>query len=286
MGLANVIARLRPDAHRNCPTTSANLSNLSPGRERSREVLRGSGPTSHAASALQDNDFQREVRGSRGFSLLCAYGREEGVIGKECAHIYKKTGENLSDLSGQPTTGGRTSTYGPRGRAESSQNLSRPLTAPVPATILRHCRCSDCLNFSKVGGEYFCSEYIGGTAVVWATGERFCDPPSDAWHYCALYRGPQISKDVFVWPKTSAGAKEGPAPGGGGPSGGPVWPEPVSEDRSNHHHCSTPTPGSSASNAPATPRAAQVGAGSNISGEGDGEPDRAQIVRQMRMCEC
>jgi hypothetical protein len=27
------------------------------------------------------------------------------------------------------------------------------------------------------------------------------DYPADAWHYCALYRGPQISRDVWVWPK-------------------------------------------------------------------------------------
>jgi len=145
-------------------------------------------------------------------------------------------------------------------------NRENPVTPGNAVTLLRHCRCIDCRKFSQdAGGEYFCEDYIGGTAVVWGTGRRVCDPPPDAWHYCAGYDGPQTSKDVFVWPKTSAGAKEGPAPGGGGPSGGPVWPEPVSEDRSNRHHCSTPTPGSSASNAPATPRAAQVGAGSNIS---------------------
>jgi hypothetical protein len=79
----------------------------------------------------------------------------------------------------------------------------RGIPTPAPATVLRHCRCADCLNFSQVGGEYFCSEYIGGTAVVWATGKRQCDPPPDAWHYCARYRGPQISKDVWLWPRRS-----------------------------------------------------------------------------------
>ena len=148
---------------------------------------------------------------------------------------------------------------------------------PVPATILRHCRCSDCLNFSCVAGEHFCSEHIGGTAVVWATGERFCDPPPNAWHYCARYRGPQISKDVFVWPKSHVGAKERPAPGGGGPSGGPVWPEPVSEDRSSQSNHSQSAPVLEAPTAPATRRAAQVGAGSNISREADGEADRAPV---------
>jgi hypothetical protein len=79
---------------------------------------------------------------------------------------------------------------------------------PGAATILRHCRCSDCLNFSRVGGEYFCSQHIGGTAVVWATGERVCDSPPDAWHYCALYRGPRVSKDVLVWRKATPRAAQ------------------------------------------------------------------------------
>ena len=148
---------------------------------------------------------------------------------------------------------------------------------PGPATMLRHCRCMDCLSFSCVAGEYFCSEYIGGTAVVWATGERFCDPPPDAWHYCARYRGPQVSKDVFVWPKAETGATERPAPGGGGPSSGPLWPETVGEDRSNRHHPTTPPPRSSAPITPATRRAAQVGAGSNISGGAAREADPAPV---------
>jgi len=65
---------------------------------------------------------------------------------------------------------------------------------------LKHCRCVDCLNFSKAGSDYFCTEYIGGTAIVWATGQRICEPPPDAWHYCVCYRGPQISKDIWLWP--------------------------------------------------------------------------------------
>jgi hypothetical protein len=61
----------------------------------------------------------------------------------------------------------------------------------------------NCRNFSKVDNDYYCSERIGGTKVVWATGKRQCDPQPDAWHYCAGYRGPQISKDVWVWPRRS-----------------------------------------------------------------------------------
>ena len=69
---------------------------------------------------------------------------------------------------------------------------------------LRHCRCIDCRNFSRVGQDYFCSHYIGGTKVTWATGKRECDPPPEAWHYCACYDGPQVSKDVWVWPRRPA----------------------------------------------------------------------------------
>ena len=29
-------------------------------------------------------------------------------------------------------------------------------SAPDSATILRHCRCIDCRNFSQINGEYFC----------------------------------------------------------------------------------------------------------------------------------
>ena len=75
--------------------------------------------------------------------------------------------------------------------------------SPPDVVVLKHCRCMDCRNFSKVGDEYFCSEYIGGTKVTWATGKRECDPPPEAWHYCACYHGPQLSKDVWLWPRRS-----------------------------------------------------------------------------------
>jgi hypothetical protein len=78
--------------------------------------------------------------------------------------------------------------------------------ASTPAgsvVILKHGRCQDCRRFRCVGGEYFCSEYIGGTKIMWLTGKRECDPPPEAWHYCSHYDGPQISKDVWVWPRRS-----------------------------------------------------------------------------------
>lgn len=71
---------------------------------------------------------------------------------------------------------------------------------PGPVTLLRHCRCCDCRKFRRdVRGECFCADGIGGTGIVWATGERVCDPPPELWHYCAGYDGPPISRDVWAW---------------------------------------------------------------------------------------
>jgi hypothetical protein len=78
----------------------------------------------------------------------------------------------------------------------------QPLHVPGAVTLLKHCRCMDCRRFYKaVGGEFYCESYIGGTRIEWATGKRYCDPLPDAWHYCADYHGPQISKDVWAWPR-------------------------------------------------------------------------------------
>ncbi|MGC9455225.1 MAG: hypothetical protein ACP5HU_10225 [Phycisphaerae bacterium] len=90
-------------------------------------------------------------------------------------------------------------------RVSADSAVSAP---PAAATVLRHCRCCDCLNFSEVAGDYICSEHIGGTGVVWATGERVCSPRPDQWHYCARYSGPQLSRDVWVWPREAAQAAE------------------------------------------------------------------------------
>lgn len=72
---------------------------------------------------------------------------------------------------------------------------------PRDVTILKHCRCVDCRHFHRVGGRYVCDRNVGGTGVVWATGEHVCNPKPEQWHYCACYHGPQISKDVWAWPK-------------------------------------------------------------------------------------
>lgn len=90
----------------------------------------------------------------------------------------------------------------------------QPLHVPGAVTLLKHCRCMDCRRFHEdIHGEFFCESYIGGTRVEWATGKRYCDPPADAWHYCADYHGPQISKDVWAWPRRVRAEVAGVGPG-------------------------------------------------------------------------
>lgn len=88
--------------------------------------------------------------------------------------------------------------------ADRTSTCSQP-SVPVPndVTILRHCRCVDCRRFAFADGQYFCSEYIGGTFSVVATGQRVCEPAPEAWHYCSRYDGPQVSNDVWIWRKAT-----------------------------------------------------------------------------------
>ncbi len=105
---------------------------------------------------------------------------------------------------------------GARAHARGAQSGDKPLQpmqpmrAPLPGfvTVLKHCRCQDCRHFHCVAGEYYCTEHVGGTKVRWSDGYRQCDPPPDAWHYCALYHGPQISRDVWAWPKATPQAAD------------------------------------------------------------------------------
>jgi hypothetical protein len=84
-----------------------------------------------------------------------------------------------------------------------------PATPPPGSiTLLSHCRCIDCRNFSRVGQDYLCAEDIGGTKPAWMTCKPQCDPPPLAWHYCACYQGPRTSKGVWVWPR-QAGSDPG-----------------------------------------------------------------------------
>jgi len=123
-----------------------------------------------------------------------------------------------------------------KGRCATDSDVAPVPTAPLArVTVLRHCRCIDCLNLSNVAGEYFCSELIGGTKARWSDGNRQCDPPPDAWHYCARYRGPQVSKGVLVWPKATPRAAQVGA--GSTISADPADPTAVNEKRDTTQPC-------------------------------------------------
>jgi len=192
MGLENLLRRLgRPTAQ------VAGVAEVSGGESRSKgdHALRGSqrscrgpartsaSPSDHHVKAYEDN---AEVAGvSDSFTHTRARART-------------RAGEQRVDTGPLQTP--------------------QPLRAPGAVTLLKHCRCMDCRRFHQdASGEFFCESYIGGTRVEWATGKRYCDPPPDAWHYCADYHGPQISKDVWAWPRRSRAEVAGVA----GPSGGP-----------------------------------------------------------------
>ena len=74
---------------------------------------------------------------------------------------------------------------------------SRLIPPPARVTILRHCRCIDCEQWIK--HPYNACEH----GLISNGVKDKPEYPADAWHYCALYDGPQISKDVFVWPKAT-----------------------------------------------------------------------------------
>ena len=130
-----------------------------------------------------------------------------------------ESGESLSLL--HTCAGARAHARARAEKAGTGDSQDSRVSQPAPSlnvTLLKHCRCMDCRRFHQdARGEFFCESYIGGTRVEWATGKRYCDPPPDAWHYCADYHGPQISKDVWAWPRRSHAEVAGVA----GPSGGP-----------------------------------------------------------------
>ena len=91
---------------------------------------------------------------------------------------------------------------------------------PADVTILKHCRCRDCRHWIDKPA-WLCARGLIGHKGY----------PPDAWHYCALYDGPQVSRDVWVWPKAG---KKWPASGLGGPDDGPNNHEPAGVSRSTY----------------------------------------------------
>jgi len=59
--------------------------------------------------------------------------------------------------------------------------------------LLRHCRCQDCRHLLKG----LRPNSLSGSQC--GRGMLVAEESVEAWHYCAEYDGPQVSKDVWVW---------------------------------------------------------------------------------------
>ena len=90
-------------------------------------------------------------------------------------------------------------------------------SAPAPATLLRHCRCTDCHHWDDEQG--LCDvlplrRYVPAShPALAAFPTRAGTVQPDAWHYCARYQGPQVSRDVWVWPIKAPGRRSGASSG-------------------------------------------------------------------------
>ena len=74
------------------------------------------------------------------------------------------------------------------------------IAVPFNVTVLKCCRCRDCRRWNgkacRLGIIVNGARAWGGEVAKWA------GYPADAWHYCAAYDGPQLSKDAYLWPTT------------------------------------------------------------------------------------
>ena len=85
---------------------------------------------------------------------------------------------------------------------------------PAPATILRHCRCQDCRRWDETAGQCEArglvryipkADYHPAMQPFWSDLGMI---RPEQWHYCADYHGPQISMDVWAWPKATPTAAQ------------------------------------------------------------------------------
>ena len=145
----------------------------------------------------------------------------------EVAEVVQRFGETSAAPSFAPTEGcerrpgvAEVSNSLTRTRAHARARTERidagplqsaqPLHVPEPVTLLKHCRCADCLR-SKVP--------VGSTLAC--PLPHVCLPRPNEWHYCADYHGPQISKDVWAWPRRRHAEVAEVSRDAPGPSDGP-----------------------------------------------------------------
>jgi len=146
--------------------------------------------------SVRKSDMQRSQRSCRGFPQTYApTNGHESSTSQDRAEVAEVS-NGLTRAQARARTRARKEKSG-----REPVQPAQPLRAPGQATILRHCRCVDCL-FWRAAPFSECRQGIIRNGIS--------EPqyPPDAWHYCALYHGPQISKDVWVWPKVAPRSRQ------------------------------------------------------------------------------
>jgi len=218
--IADMLQHLYPAERHNIPTDEASVS--------MRAALEGmvGCPAGRPPNAKQVANklrvYRRRVLGSCFLDIDNSRGRKDGRTWR----LFRPLPDGVGDTG---DTGDSFSTHAREKQERESQmyngladrhprhpcHRDGPQRPPPPlhVTILRLGRCVDCRKFHRnAHGEFFCESFIGGTSVVWATGERRCDPPPDAWHYCRDYRPAcpaGASPEVWVWPRWASQTSPG-----------------------------------------------------------------------------
>ena len=196
MAIADVIQKLQADTE---TVSSGRDSRATHPRSAPRPTdLSTTYPTTYPiATHLQDNDLPNSRVGRVGYSqpYACAGAHTR-------AHIRIETRENLPDLPEADSISYPEKDCVRIGRPVTYPDLPATYPPPQLATVLRYCRCMDCRHW--IGEPY--SECVHG--IIRNGVKPVPEYPADAWHYCALYHGPQVSKDVLVWPKATPRAAQ------------------------------------------------------------------------------
>lgn len=91
--------------------------------------------------------------------------------------------------------------------------MSNPQEIPFDVIVLWHCRCADCGHWQPAYGRCFIhgfrrymppSDYRKWARQFGQDTAGTVNP--DQWIWCVGYDGPQISKDVWLWPARVRGA--------------------------------------------------------------------------------
>lgn len=150
--------------------------------------------------AAPDLRRSAKARESQDSTFASVSSRSESCLGDVCE---SRESHMQLHACASARTGAREAELGNR-----LSQLPRLSQSPSePAFVLKHCRCVDCCRWEGVQG--FCDvlcfrrhvsreDYRPAMRSFW-TDLGMIRP--DAWHFCAFYDGPQISDDVWLWPK-------------------------------------------------------------------------------------